>query len=1054
MTPAPCVPSPPAARSRPRYLRACLVALVAACIGLAAAASELGLPPILNYGADDYGGGAQNWAVVQADNGLVYFGNGDRAVLEFDGVGWRRIWLPHPTTVLSLAVGADGRVFVGARSELGYLEADAQGTLQYRSLLPLLDEDDREFGDVRRIHAHGSDVYFFTPQALYRLRDGAFRVWRLESGFHLSFMAGDRLFARAAGRGLLEFTGETFVPVPGGERYSDERIYAIVPRAGTAGGQEFLIGTSGDGLHVMDDHGHFAPMPTPADAFLRRSLIYAVHRSASGALAIGTLQGGLAILDRSGHPRWLLDGNNGLGNNTVLAIAEDRERGLWMAQDVGISRVAPNDPFTRFDQRNGLIGTVLAIHRHQGQLLVGTTAGLFRLETSEPGNARFQRLQEFGTFARAMLTIDDRLLVASITGVHEISSEGVRHVFAGVGVNSMLRSEIDPDRIHLGISDGLRSLRRIDGLWQQESFALTTGEGGYSLFERPDGELWVGTMGRNVFRVRFPLLGSDGSLDGAVVQRLGAEHGLVDGTTMVHSIGGEPLFATNQGVMVFDEQTQRFREHALLHTLFAEGTRSVGPLYEDGQGRAWLYSQDGPRGIKELGLLHSTPDGGVQLESAPFRSIAGHTYTALHVDEDGVAWFGSENVMFRYDPRAASAEDVPFHTLIRRVLDREANVVYGGHGSPPPHVLPSDANALRFEFAAPRFDHLRSLRYQVRLDGVDGDWSPWRAETYRDYTQIPAGNHRFRVRAQDVHGRVSEEAVFEFRLMPPWYMAWWAWLAYALLAIALSRAAFGWRSAALSRHNRKLAALVKERTQQLSEANQALHEQSITDPLTGLMNRRFLLAHIQNEVALVDRTYESTAGPDRPENADLVFLMVDIDHFKEINDRFGHAAGDRVLEQFRDILLHVARKSDTPVRWGGEEFLIVARRFSADRAHCLAERVRSAVESHRFDLGNGQHIHRTCSIGFAGYPVFTGAPSRLDWEKVVELADQCLYQAKRDGRNRWFGVAAACTDPPDDLDACFALGLPALTSTGLLRLQVAERPGQDSPPAGPDPIQG
>jgi diguanylate cyclase (GGDEF)-like protein len=197
--------------------------------------------------------------------------------------------------------------------------------------------------------------------------------------------------------------------------------------------------------------------------------------------------------------------------------------------------------------------------------------------------------------------------------------------------------------------------------------------------------------------------------------------------------------------------------------------------------------------------------------------------------------------------------------------------------------------------------------------------------------------------------------------------------------------------------------------QALSETKAQLEEASLTDSLTGLHNRRFLLQHIDSDVAFALRQYDewSKAGGDGVlPNADLVFFMVDLDHFKSINDTYGHGAGDTVLMQVRNRLQMVFRDSDHIIRWGGEEFLVVARGAARAEAPLMAERVRRAIADLAFELPEDLPIHRTCSIGFACFPFVRQRPRLLGWSQVLELADQCLYQAKNSGRNTWVGANA------------------------------------------------
>lgn len=195
----------------------------------------------------------------------------------------------------------------------------------------------------------------------------------------------------------------------------------------------------------------------------------------------------------------------------------------------------------------------------------------------------------------------------------------------------------------------------------------------------------------------------------------------------------------------------------------------------------------------------------------------------------------------------------------------------------------------------------------------------------------------------------------------------------------------------------------------LKVQNQKLELASLTDQLTGLSNRRHLIKNIEADIAICDRKFNS--GELSPSNANLLFMLIDIDHFKQINDTYGHAAGDLVLKQFSQLLSSVFRESDYLVRWGGEEFMVVVRFCDRDEANLLAERFRKTVEAFQFNIGNGSPIKRTCSIGYSYYPFYEDSPSTYTWEQVVDIADISLYAAKKTSRNAWVGIYGKPSDP-------------------------------------------
>lgn len=164
-----------------------------------------------------------------------------------------------------------------------------------------------------------------------------------------------------------------------------------------------------------------------------------------------------------------------------------------------------------------------------------------------------------------------------------------------------------------------------------------------------------------------------------------------------------------------------------------------------------------------------------------------------------------------------------------------------------------------------------------------------------------------------------------------------------------------------------------------------LREQSIKDPLTGLFNRRFL-----------EETLPIIMGNANRENKKIGFLMIDMDHFKEVNDTYGHKNGDLVLQTLAEIIKKSIRKSDIAVRYGGEEFLIILQNIKdINDAINVAEKIRKNVENTEIELDSGKIIKKTISVGVSVYP----DQCKKGWE-CIKFADIALYEAKNNGRNK------------------------------------------------------
>ena len=195
---------------------------------------------------------------------------------------------------------------------------------------------------------------------------------------------------------------------------------------------------------------------------------------------------------------------------------------------------------------------------------------------------------------------------------------------------------------------------------------------------------------------------------------------------------------------------------------------------------------------------------------------------------------------------------------------------------------------------------------------------------------------------------------------------------------------------------------------ELQRKNLELQEISFTDVLTGVWNRRYLEEILTAEAGQVLRNYQRAREGDlrKMDHRDLVFLMVDMDFFKEINDRYGHPAGDTLLQLVAQRLSTVVRKSDVLVRWGGEEFLIMSRSADPSGIPAFCSRILEVIAAEPFDLGQGIRVKKTCSVGWAAYPWNRSAFEAICAEESIALADVALYRAKASGRNQGVGIVA------------------------------------------------
>ena len=240
----------------------------------------------------------------------------------------------------------------------------------------------------------------------------------------------------------------------------------------------------------------------------------------------------------------------------------------------------------------------------------------------------------------------------------------------------------------------------------------------------------------------------------------------------------------------------------------------------------------------------------------------------------------------------------------------------------------------------------------------------------------------------------------------------------AYTAIGLDNAAAYRRVEGALASLREAQSELMNKNAQLEIAHREQQIASLTDPLTGMHNRRYLNEQMDALVATEkQKGFTERRAANQPSegarkgqiNTLHLFFMIDLDHFKLVNDIHGHQAGDLVLIQLRERLEQVAREGDYLVRWGGEEFLLVAKVANRSVATVIAERLRLAVASVPFNIGDGATLTKTCSIGFSSFPFADANPAELSWSQALDVADRALYLSKHNGRDCWSGLCA----PPD-----------------------------------------
>ncbi len=848
---------------------------------LDASRHEAGRPFIRNYSPKEYDAHPQNWAIVQDQRGVMYFGNG-LGVLEYDAVSWRLIVLPNKSVVRSLDIDERGVIYVGAQGDFGYLAPDSVGQLRFVSLLSRVPEAERTFTDVWRTFVTQDGVYFQTSTRLFRYHSATaqIKIWKPATRFNRASLVRGQLYLPQVKTGLMRVHGDSLQMLAGTERFAEE-IYAVLLPHGAH--NAMLIATATQGLFIYDNETA-TPFRTHADEFLRASEIYRGAVLQDGTYALATRLGGVALVDQSGHVR-VIDKSTGLRGNKVYFAYGDQHGALWLGLENGISQVEVSSPLSLHDELSGLRSTVYDVLRHRGVLYVSTNTGVFYLDARD---ATFRPVAGIAEQSWAMLSCHEDLLVATGDGVYRIAGERAIFTKESRGESfvalALQRSQRDSNRVYVGLTDGLASLYydAARKQWRNEGRVPNVYEQTWSIIETGAEALWLGTDAQGVVRVQFSFAAERANAQ-ASVERYGVAHGLASGGVQVFKVAGKEYFATTSGIFGFDEKQKRFVVDSTFAVTGFGNTQEEYNLKEDRNGNVWLNFG------KESAVARRQAGGGFVIEKKALLRFADSPAIAIYPEADGVVWFGGADGLVRYNGNASQDHAQKFSALLRRVIVGEDSVLYAGAPeATQPLAVPQlsyRGNSVRFEFCAAFFQAESENRYQTLLEGFDEHWSAWSKEPQKVYTNLPHGEYCFRVRAQNVYQNQSAEAEYAFRVLAPWHRAWWAYLLYVAGFAALLFGLIRLRTTQLRARGLALEKTVAERTQEIRRQALALQSQAeeleTIDGIVKVINRELALENVLRK--LLEQGMKLV--PQAEQACVLIF-----DHDKEVF-RFAAAVG-------------------------------------------------------------------------------------------------------------------------------------------------------------------
>ena len=749
-----------------------LPAIVMAVFGVMTGYAYSFVPLVTCYSLQENACSTQAWSATQDMKGTLFFGTSD-GLLSFDGVRWEYHALPGISTVRSVQAIGD-RVYVGAYEQLGYFERDEFGVPVYHSLNDLIEDYDFHDDEFWSIVPDGKNIYFQSFRSILRYDGESVEAITPEGGGPLNLFNNDgNMLTQMIYRGLYRFDGKQYIPAVTRETLANSDAVGIMKGKD----KEFLICTEKEGIFAMKKGGYPKRIRTEADAELKANCINRAIQLRDGTIVAGTLRNGVYGLDTDGKLLWHYNIENGLGNNTVLGLHEDRTGNVWVMLDHGISLIHAGLSYSFLKPHAGepYIGMTYAMLRDSDKLYIGTNQGLYEysfkdrnIRSNELAKSQIWHIDNF----------DNQILVGGGTLSGEISAGRIAN-FSTDGSTDIKKGKIHNQEVLIESSYyALRVYKHgHDGRWYKSHEVTGFGAPVRQLEIDNDGSLWCSHTSRGVMHVEL-------SPDLKSVESMETFHNAGPGherpTSFVMKIRGRIVVSDGDSLYRYDSQAKNLSVFSALHKdlLMTNDIYSSTPVDDN---LFWLASR------KAYTLVEYRNGHYQRMLSVPLDHLtlqSNGVNNRVYVDDERNCYFALNNGVGCIRPSRDKAKLLAAPMAIASVEHINGEGVTERLSLKPAEGERVESRGnIAFRLTYPSYN-FRAPKFLYTLQGPD-EITTATEEPEVSYVGLSHGDYTFTASLIDDDGKAIAHTDYRFTVTRPGYLSYWAMSGYVLALAAV-----------------------------------------------------------------------------------------------------------------------------------------------------------------------------------------------------------------------------------------------------------------------------
>lgn len=871
-------------------MRICIISLCLILCSFLSFSINEGVPIIKNFKAEDYSGGSRIYSILSTEEGILYAGD-KNGILEFDGENWHKIHCGF--TVSSLAIDSSNVVHVAGSEGIGILSLDSTNTMVYKSLNHLISTEKK----IRRFRY--SEVFNVQNQIVYVLRGEiiintpeSIRIIEIPYNFSYYQKLNNELFFYSPEEGIYKLIDNKLSIINDNVQIKNRNIRAFLTINNVL--HAFIVDF---GIYNLEDNKLIPFHDVMPDLNLKR--VQGAVQLDDSTYALKTYYNGVVMINSKGEIVKKYHYDEGLSNNTVFSVFKDSWSNLWVGTASGISVIRLNFPFTKFNDQQG-IGTGYSSVLFNDKLYLATSQGLYFAKKDVHGHMKFEKL--FDGHVWGLHIIEDVLYFGSASGIFSLKNDLVRRISNYPGAWGFTQIPHDKNfyltgtpvgiiLLRNGFNGTLEFVRLVEGLEANIENIEIDSEGYY--WAEFDKGLYRFSLNRELTKIE-----NYRSFD-----RIELNNKL----KKVRKYRNELLFIADSGIYKHNSIDGFWKDSIYNRKELLKEYPST--VVVDRFDRLWFFSHGNAtcytvKNNRLVRLRYDRTDYAKDTYPKGYENV-------FSVDSNFVI-IGQEEGFIGYN-LSSKYKGTLSSNRIRKVIiktkdGKERNItgrvdfVNGSQYSKASEGL-RYRSTLKFYYSAGS-SKFNSVKYSTFLYGFDKEWTAWNNENFKEYTNLPKGDYKFIVRSVNRLNEESIPAVFDFKILPPWYLTIVAKIVYVILLVLLvfiTERLIRYRSINLQKK------IQKEQDEEASRKEQ--------DRIYEDLKKEKEIIKLRNEKLRIDNLYKSkelansTMGVIK-KNQFLTDLRSELEKIMEYSEKNKLVTGD-----IKDVIRRIDRDINNEENW-------------------------------------------------------------------------------------------------------------------------------------------